>query len=455
MNVLKDTIVAVSTPFGCGGISIIRLSGDKVFFLMNFLFKKKFYPRIVDYCSLYNFDDNIIDNGVVIYFKSPNSFTGEDVLEFQCHGGLVIVNIILKIILLHGVRLAFPGEFTFRAFLNNKIDLIQAESISQIIFSKTESSVFSSSKSLNGVFSSHVRLLLNDISLLKMHIETNIDFSDENIFFLKKDEMIFDIFRLLKNLDILIKNIQDSKNVSYGINLAILGSPNSGKSTLMNLLSKEEVSIVDKDPGTTRDAVKSFIVIGGIKFNLIDTAGIRISNDRVEQEGIRRSIKYALESDFLLLIIDCSLFDNLNINYIYNNLFHFIDLNKFNHLIILNKCDLLKKKIYNTFINYNNLIFFSAKHGYGLNKLKRLILKKINYLNNDDSIFFVKNRHLVNIKIAREHLNNCYNYLISNFFYDFLGEELRLAQNKLMEILGENVDENFLDVIFSEFCIGK
>ena len=288
-----------------------------------------------------------------------------------------------------------------------------------------------------------------------MHIESHIDFLDENISLLKKEEFIYDISKLLKNLDILIQNISDSKNISYGLNVAILGNANSGKSTLMNLLAKEQVSIVDKDPGTTRDIIKFFIVINGIKFNLIDTAGIRITENRVEQEGIKKSIQAALNSDLLLLIIDTLIYKNHNINYIYNKLFNFVNLNKNNHLILLNKCDLIIKKFYNNFKMYNNFIFFSAKTGYGLNKLKKLILKKCNYINNDDTIFFVNNRNLFNINLAKNCLKNCYNYLQNDFFYDLLAEDLKSTQKFLMEIVGEGVNECFLDLIFSEFCIGK
>ncbi len=455
MKLINDTIVAIATPHGYGGISIIRISGNKIFCLIEKIVKKKLYSRISSYCFFYDLNDVCIDKGIVVFFKAPNSFTGENVLEFHCHGGVIIVNILLKIILSFDIRLAFPGEFSFRAFFNNKIDLIQAESISHLIFSKTEKSVLSINKSLNGLFSGHIRMILNDVFFLRMHIESHIDFLDENISLLKKEEFIYDISKLLKNLDILIQNISDSKNISYGLNVAILGNANSGKSTLMNLLAKEQVSIVDKDPGTTRDIIKFFIVINGIKFNLIDTAGIRITENRVEQEGIKKSIQAALNSDLLLLIIDTLIYKNHNINYIYNKLFNFVNLNKNNHLILLNKCDLIIKKFYNNFKMYNNFIFFSAKTGYGLNKLKKLILKKCNYINNDDTIFFVNNRNLFNINLAKNCLKNCYNYLQNDFFYDLLAEDLKSTQKFLMEIVGEGVNECFLDLIFSEFCIGK
>ncbi|QQG46799.1 MAG: tRNA uridine-5-carboxymethylaminomethyl(34) synthesis GTPase MnmE [Candidatus Azosocius agrarius] len=455
MKLLTDTIVSLSTPYGQGGISIIKISGKKVFFLMDKILQQKIYSRIVDYCYFYDLNGDVVDKGIVIFFKAPNSFTGEDVLEFHCHGGIVIVNVLLKIVLSLGIRLASPGEFTLRAFLKNKLDLIQAEAISQLIFSKTEASLEAALKSLNGLFSGHIRLLLNDVSMLRIYVETSIDFSENNINLLKKEEFIYDISRLLKNFDIIIKNSQDTKNISYGVNIVIFGNANSGKSTLMNLLSKEEVSIVDKFPGTTRDIIKSFIIIGGIKFNLIDTAGIRMTNNFVEIEGIKRSINIAIKSDLLLLVIDFSKHDKLDINVIYDDLFYFINFNKINYIILLNKCDLLNKNLYNNFKYYNNFIFFSAKTGYGLNKLKKLILKKFNYINNDNAIFFVNNRHLNNINISKNHIKNCINYLKYDYMYDILSEELRLAQENLMEIIGEGVEESFLDIIFSKFCIGK
>ncbi|AGF49449.1 tRNA uridine-5-carboxymethylaminomethyl(34) synthesis GTPase MnmE [Candidatus Kinetoplastidibacterium galati] len=448
---LKDLpIIAIATAHGSAGVGVIRISGKELLPLMLNLFKKELKERIVHYLNLTDIDQEIIDKAIVIFFKSPRSFTGEDVLEIQCHGGMVVQHQIIDTCILKGkdigLRLANPGEFTRRAFLNGKIDLIQAEAISDLINSSSIAAARSAIKTLSGSLSSIINDISSEIINLRVLIEANLDFPEEDISNLQKKEIIISLESIKIKLIKLVSKVSDSLILKNGINIVLAGQPNVGKSSLLNALSEEEIAIVTPLAGTTRDKVSSAIYIKGILVNIIDTAGIRNSNNIIEKKGIEKSWEAIKNADIVLHVIDSNKRDEDTELYISKKI------PEHTHIIkIYNKSDIIDKKNG----NYCDGILVSSKNGNGLDLIKKRNTKKITSSSSNEDSFSTRERHYYAIKEALEHIEVAMSYTQENFLLDILAEELRLSHIELCNITGQFTSEDMLEKIFSSFCIGK
>ncbi len=445
----SDTIVALATPIGSAGVAVIRVSGSKVFAIATALTKQALKPRHATYTPFYNHNQQILDQGIAIYYQAPHSFTGEDILELQGHGGMIIIDLIIKAIIAKGARIAHPGEFSERAFLNNKIDLIQAEAIADLISASSSAAAASAMRSLQGEFSKKIGALVNSIIYLRTYIEAAIDFVEEEINFLQNDQILQEIKKIQEN----IKNIQyQAKQGSLlreGISIVIAGRPNVGKSTLLNCLSGNDRAIVTDIAGTTRDVIREYIIMDGIPLHILDTAGLHDSKDKIEQEGIRRSYTEIARADFVLLMTDDLQKDYVLLDEIMQKI------PKTAHLILLkNKIDLQAKKACITQTEHAFVISISAKTGEGIDLLKNKIKSCIGLQETNEGIFSARSRHIEALKKAENFLQNA-THTLKQKSYELLAEDLRLTQQALNEITGEFTSDDLLGKIFSSFCVGK
>ncbi|MBK8816587.1 MAG: tRNA uridine-5-carboxymethylaminomethyl(34) synthesis GTPase MnmE [Methylococcaceae bacterium] len=443
----NDTIAAIATPPGNGGVGIIRISGDLVTRIAEQLFKKQVIPRSAIFTSFLAEDNSVIDSGIALYFPAPASYTGDDVLELQAHGGAVVMNMLLKRVLSLGARLARPGEFTERAFLNNKLDLAQAEAIADLIESSTEQSVRSAQRSMQGVFSEQINFLITELTELRIYIEAAIDFVDEEIEFLTDGIVENRLIKLLQRLEEIQRTAHQGRLLRDGMTIVLAGKPNAGKSSLLNALAGHEAAIVTDIAGTTRDVLKERIQIDGMPLHIIDTAGLRESANRVEQEGIRRAQEEIRKADKVLLLIDIRDSDTqLLDSYIPEGM---------DITTIKNKIDLLNKEpeIKNT--ESGTQIYLSVKTGAGMNLLIQHLKESVGYNNTGENIFIARTRHLEALKKGHEFVQNALIQLQTNLASELVAEELRLAQQALAEITGEFTSDDLLGKIFSSFCIGK
>ncbi|WP_343188232.1 tRNA uridine-5-carboxymethylaminomethyl(34) synthesis GTPase MnmE [Buchnera aphidicola (Ceratoglyphina bambusae)] len=452
---VKDTIVAQSTPQGISGVAILRISGNKI----KKICKKMlgFVPKIryANYSSFLNIrDKSVIDKGIVIRYKSPSSFTGEDVLEIQCHGNPIIIDMLIKnILLINEVRIAEPGEFTKRAFFNNKIDLLQAEGIDDLIHANSKVSVKSYFNSAYGIYSIYISKLSSKISSIRTDIEAILNFEykyDNNIkkIFLKKiDKIIYDFKKVLEKL-------KKSYIFKEGINVAIVGKPNSGKSSLFNSIISDDRSIVTKIPGTTRDILKEFFFFDGLSFNVSDTAGIRESNNKIEKIGVLKTWKELDNSNYALLVIDSSDLNYKNSNTNNKIIKHF----KFKNIpysIVLNKCDILNLKPNIEILKNVHYITLSAKKNVGINMLLKFLKDQLLFKNFNRNGFLSKRRHLNLIQKSLCKLISSKKDFLKFNNIEILAQDINDAQKFLDYIVGKVYTNDLLDSIFSNFCIGK
>ncbi|UDG80512.1 tRNA uridine-5-carboxymethylaminomethyl(34) synthesis GTPase MnmE [Candidatus Annandia pinicola] len=450
-----DTIIAQVTPYGNSGVGIIRISGKKTEYISNKILNKIIKPRIANYLIFRDHKNNILDKGIAIFFKKPYSFTGEDILELHCHGNPIsLISLMNYIINKFNIRFAKPGEFSYRAFLNNKIDLIQAESIMDLINSNSKFAVKSSINSLNGNLSLCINNIIKEIIKTRIYIETIINFSEY-------ETEVIPIFKISNKLNKIIKIIKNicyesklGKLKQHGIKIVILGKPNSGKSTIFNLITKKNISIVTNIPGTTRDIIRKNIYINGIPIQIIDTAGLRKSYDIIEKIGIEKTKKEINNADHLLLVIDSNISKNYKIKELFFNVYNKIDKNKIT--IIENKIDIKKKKadIIKNKKGYN-IIKMSALTGLGKNILFNH-LTKISYFNKDLSTIFINNkRHIKILKKTLEYIKQSKYLLDTGNYIDIIANKLNLAQKEISKITGNFTTKDLLKNIFSKFCIGK
>jgi len=474
-----DTIAAIATPPGYGGVAIIRVSGpltleiaEKILYLEK---NKPLAPRLAQFSPFYksSADKEIIDEGISLFFPKPHSFTGEDVLELQGHGGPVVINLVLKEIIKLGARIAKPGEFTERAFLNDKMDLSQAEAIADLINSSSEAAAKSAVRSMQGVFSNLINELLEKVIHLRIYIEAAIDFPEEEVDFLSDKKVFQDLENIVEALDKVLNQARQGALIKEGMTVVIAGEPNAGKSSLLNTLAGKDSAIVTPVPGTTRDILREHIQIDGLPLNIIDTAGLRKSTDPIEQEGIRRAYKEIEKADTILFLIDGSEEKNKNINIenIWNKFWleqkeEFYEIDKsFNHrgfrdfIVIQNKIDITNEK---PSIELNKkdtknptLIKLSAKSNEGLDLLKNHLKTIIGFDSGHETGFISRQRHLEALKKGREHLLRGKKQLEQSAAGELLAEDLRLVQRELGEITGEFSSDDLLGRIFSSFCIGK
>ena len=447
----QETIVAIATPPGKGGIGVVRISGKNLKPLAQAILGFVPEPRYAHHSNFYDADGQVIDQGIAIYFVSPHSYTGDDVLELQGHGSPAIMNLLLSRCMAVGARLAQPGEFTLRAFLNGKLDLIQAESVADIINATSEQAAHCAVQSLQGLFSQKIYGLVASITELRVLIEATLDFPEEET----ENLHAIQISKRLVSICVKLQQIFDSSKqgclLQEGIRIVLVGKPNVGKSSLMNQLAEDDISIVTEIPGTTRDAVQQTIHISGVPLHLVDTAGLRETDDIVEQSGIVRTFNAMKKADMLLLVVD-SRSMNLDDISLPEGLPSALP-----RITIYNKIDLLNKEPTITEDSNGPVIWLSAKTGKGLPLLRQKLLSTAGWQsgNAGEGIFMARQRHLEALHQAKVTLQNAVILAEELSQLDLLAEELRMAQQALSTITGEYTADDLLGEIFSSFCIGK
>jgi len=445
--IAQDTIAAIATPPGNGGVGIIRISGALVTEIAKHLLNKSLTPRHALFTSFIDERGDIIDSGISLYFPAPASYTGEDILELQGHGGSVVLDMLLRRVLSLGARLANPGEFTERAFLNNKLDLAQAEAVADLIESSTEQSVRSAQKSMQGLFSEQINELVTELTELRIYIEAAIDFVDEEIDFLTDGVVESRITRLLHSLAKILKTAQQGRLLRDGMTVVLVGKPNAGKSSLLNALAGHEAAIVTDIAGTTRDVLREHIQLDGMPLHIIDTAGLRDSDNLIEKEGMRRAHQEILKADKIVLLIDAREHDSEEI---LNSLPDNIDLIK-----VYNKIDLLgiEPKLIKT--KNGDECYLSIKTGQGMDLLKQHLKESVGFNDNTNDVFIARRRHIEAITSSHQLVENALEQLQYKQAGELVAEDLRQAQMSLAEITGTVSSDDLLGKIFSSFCIGK
>lgn len=442
-----DTIVALATPPGRGGIAIVRISGPLVQTISTKMLKRLPTPRVASHLSFFDGDDVAIDEGLAVFFPLPNSFTGEDVLELHGHGGPVVVDILIKEIVKNGARLARPGEFSERAFMNDKLDLVQAEAVADLIDASSEQAARSAIRSLKGEFSQHIDTLVERLVKLRMYVEASIDFAEEEVDFLADEQVEIDLAKIIADLHTVQNSAVQGSLLRDGITVVIAGEPNVGKSSLLNRLSGKDIAIVTNIPGTTRDLLREQIIIDGMPLHIIDTAGLRDSIDIVEQEGIRRAHQEIAQADLVLLVVDASHDSTRQVN-ILKEVPPTAPI-----ITIRNKIDLTKEAP--TTQMDNMTVSLSAKEGTGIDFLRNQIKLSVGYQVTAEGCFSARRRHLDALSRAKVFLLSGQEQLTNHRAGELLAEDLRQAQLALSEITGEFSSDDLLGRIFSSFCIGK
>jgi tRNA modification GTPase len=451
----KDTIAAQATAPGKGGVGIIRVSGplaEKVAFRILGKCPKTRYAEYLTFTSLAG---EMLDQGIALFFKGPNSFTGEDVLELQGHGGPIILDLLLEeITKIDGVRLANAGEFSERAFMNDKIDLAQAEAIADLIESNSVQAAKSALQSLQGEFSNKIHSLVEAVIQLRIYVEAAIDFPDEEIDFLSDGKVANDLNSIIENLLSVEYQAKQGSLLREGMKVVIAGKPNAGKSSLLNALSGRESAIVTDIAGTTRDVLSEHINIDGMPLHVIDTAGLRESPDKVEQIGIERAWNEIKKADKVLLMVDASKNKEIDPDKIWPEFIEKLP-NNMPVTIIRNKIDLIGETVQIVSDGNRPIISLSAHENKGIAELKDHLKKAMGYQGTTEGTFMARRRHLDAIERAKQHLYIGKEQLETYVAGELLAEELRLVQQHLNEITGEFSSDDLLGRIFSSFCIGK
>jgi tRNA modification GTPase len=459
---LADTIAAISTPLGEGGVGIVRISGSKAFDILEKVFQPKYEKDLRKAASftmhlgyMYENDQRIIDEVLVSLMKGPRSYTGEDVIEINCHGGLIPLKKTLEAVLKAGARLAEPGEFSKRAFLNGRIDLAQAEAIIDVIRAKNETGLKSAVNQLTGKLSGKISEIRKEILGLLAAIEASIDFPEEDLDEITNQKIKKTVKDLMVRLNRLIATFEQGKLFRSGINTAIIGRTNVGKSSLLNALVKENRSIVTDIPGTTRDTIEEYVNIGGFTLKIIDTAGIRETNDLVEKIGVERTKEIIKNADLVLLVLDISsgiTEEDLDI---------LTSLKEKRAIVLVNKIDLdadeNRKKEFEKLSEGFPIAYISAKNEIGLDELEDLIVSTITQgkIVSDQEVFVTNIRHKEVLSNAFSQLSEVLRGAEAEMTLDFLSIDLRGAWESLGEITGDTAGEDLLDRIFADFCIGK
>jgi len=465
LSIDSDTICAITTPPGKSGVGIVRISGPLCSKIAEGILGFSPVPRHAHYAEFLDSQRTGIDQGIALFFASPNSFTGEDILELQGHGGYFILDILLKEVLKYGARIARPGEFSERAFINGKMDLAQAEAIADLIESSSAEAARSAVRTLQGEFSRLIHTLAESIVELRVYIEASIDFADEEIDFLTEGRTHEKLINIIDSLDKVFSRAKQGAILREGMSVVIAGKPNAGKSSLLNALAGKDTAIVTAIAGTTRDTLVEHINIDGMPLHITDTAGLRESEDPVEQEGIRRALNAIERADRILLVVDSSKesFKGSNLNEYLADLNPFfkttsIDLNRLT--IVRNKVDLQLKTPY---IEYEDIglnqqivsLHLSARNHDGIDILQEHLKACMGFNSAQEGCFTARRRHLHALEKAKNHLQLALEQLSTNRSAELIAEDLRLAHSYLGEITGQFTTDDLLGRIFSSFCIGK
>jgi len=440
----SNTIAAISTAPGVGGIGVVRISGPLALEIGQKISGSTLLPRIANFHNFKAINGTLIDQGLILFFSAPNSFTGEDIIELQCHGGTVVTQSILTFCLKNGAKLAEPGDFTKRAYLNNKIDLAQAESVADLINASTEEAA------LSGKFSLEINNLLKNLIELRMYVEACLDFPEEDIDFISEGKVEDKLQHLSETMMHIMQSASQGQLLRDGISIVLVGQPNVGKSSLLNQLSGEDKAIVTDIPGTTRDAITSDINLNGIPLNIIDTAGLRETDDPIEKFGIEKTWSSLEKGHVALFLVEASKgitdYEKSILGRLPKNI---------KQIWIFNKIDLLNGKAKLKKLNNDQMVYMSAKTGEGLDLLKQAILNEVGFKVNsegNENKFIARKRHLEALESVHHCLQNAQLKIASA---ELVAEELTVAQKHLSSITGEFSSDDLLGEIFSQFCIGK
>jgi len=454
-----DTIAAISTPLGEGGIAVIRVSGDQAIQIIDDIFigRKKLSTvdsHTIHYGQLVDNSGETVDEVLVSVMRAPKTFTREDIVEVNCHGGVIAAKRVLDVILEKDVRLAEPGEFTKRAFLNGRIDLSQAEAVMDVIRSKTDRAMSLAMKQVEGELSSQIREVRQQLLETLAHIEVTIDYPEHDVESVTYEFLLEKSNKVKKGIDQLLLGSSQGKILREGLSTAIIGRPNVGKSSLLNSLIHENRAIVTDIPGTTRDIIEEYMNIGGIPLKLVDTAGIRETEDLVERIGVERSRKALEEADLILLVLNYS--ESLT-----NDDLRLIELiKKMNSIVIVNKMDLPQQlsieEIRNHF-PHSPLIFTSVRKEEGIEDLKKTISQLFfeGKIESDDLTYVSNSRHISLLKKAKHSINEAIQSIEEYLPIDMIAIDLKNSWDLLGEIIGDSISEDLVDQIFSQFCVGK
>ena len=445
-----DTIAALATPPGIGGIGVVRVSGPAACSLAERILGHCPEPRRASYLPFHDDQGQVIDQGIAIYFPAPHSFTGEEVLELQGHGGMMVMDMLLASLFRMGARPAEPGEFSRRAFLNDKMDLLQAEAVMDLIGSASEQAARSALRSLQGAFSSLIEALVEQLVRLRIHVEAAIDFPEEEIDFLADGHIQGDLEVIVADLAAIRSEAKQGAILREGMTIVLAGLPNAGKSSLLNALSGRESAIVTEIPGTTRDVLREQVAIDGMPLHVIDTAGLRESGDRVEQEGVKRAWREIERADRLLLVVDDRLGFGPAQEAVIARLPERLPLT-----IVHNKVDLTGRKVGLEETERGVELALAANAGVGIELLKGHLKRVMGYQAGGEGTLMARRRHLEALAEAHHHLVEGRRQLLESRAGELLAEELREAQAVLGTITGAVSADDLLGRIFSEFCIGK
>jgi tRNA modification GTPase len=460
-TVKEDTIAAVSTRPGEAAIGIVKLSGRESISITDRIFKSKSDKKLKDmdtytmvYGNIIDKDGNVVDEVIVTLMKKPGSYTREDVVEINCHGGITATTKVLELCLENGARTAEPGEFTKRAFLNGRIDLSQAEAVIDLVKSKTEQSLKIAAKNLKGELAKEIRKLRNSIMDVIVQLEASIDFIEEDLEVTPFSRLLIKVKKVKDGLIELIKNQEKGEIIKNGVKIAIVGKPNVGKSSLLNLLLKKEKAIVTSIPGTTRDAVEEILYVEGIPLIMIDTAGIRRTKNTIEKIGVSRSLKHIDEAELVLVVLDGSgSIGRMDIGIIEK-------VGGKKKICCINKSDLkqnMKTERVEKLFDKNFIVKISALKGTGIRDLEEMI-RKIVLENGDIDLeekIIINSRHKRILKEAKDLLNNAEKAMRKRLSEEFPSYDLKAAYDLMGEIIGETAGEDVLKMIFSKFCVGK
>jgi tRNA modification GTPase len=442
-----QAICAIATPPGSSALGIIRISGKNLKNLTKQIFSKDLEDRKAILVSVID-HKNLLDNCVSIFYESPKSYTGEDMIEIICHGNQVIMNSILSLLNKKGIRIARPGEFTERAFFNDKVDLIQAEAISDLISSSDSCAVKAAHNSLSGKFADEIKIICEKILSTRAEVESVINFpEDDDVPVLSIASIKNSLAKILIDIEALIKKSKKGRELNNRPTYAVVGKPNSGKSSLINFLLREDASIVTSKTGTTRDSICYQLNLNNSIVNIIDTAGIHDTNDEIEKEGIARSASSIAKSDRVLYLVD----DNQGFTQEDKKLIEKYDIK--NYFLVFNKIDITKKESKITTTEPQE-IYVSVKTGEGMHLIEDIIKTAFKSDNTAENIYLARSRHIECLQNGQKHLLDSKN-AANEKSLDILAEELRLSHMAISSILGQNPTEDLLTEIFASFCIGK